>query len=457
MSNHRSDAWISTEQLQENFAEVNSPLTTTHAVKESNRCLFCYDAPCIQACPTGIDIPAFIKKIASGNLKGSAVTIMDANPVGASCARVCPTEELCEGACVLNGESEPIMIGDLQRYATDWAIRNEQVLFEAGPSTSKHIAIVGSGPAGLAAARELARFGHQVTIFEADDEPGGLNRYGIVSFRLPVDIVKWEIDQIVNMGVTIRTNTTVGIDVTPEDLREQFDSIIIAVGMGSVPELHMEGEDASGVYDAVDFVRSTKEGTFSSNLAGKRVAVIGAGNTAVDAATCSTRLGAEHVSIVYRRTKNEMTAYPFEFEFAKQDGIAFQWLTSPVKIEKNANGEVDGLECVQMELGEADQDGRQRPVPIQNSNFMMDVDVVIRAIGQERLQDTIAMFGLDHTDGVVTVDASYAASEPNHFAVGDVIFGSGQGEAMVVSAAEQGKQAAYTIHQQLSAGTQAAG
>jgi ferredoxin len=210
MSNHRSDAWISTEQLQENFAEVNSPLSTTHAVKESNRCLFCYDAPCIQACPTGIDIPSFIKKIASGNLKGSAVTIMDANPVGASCARVCPTEELCEGACVLNGESEPIMIGDLQRYATDWAIRNEQVLFEAGPSTSKHVAIVGSGPAGLAAARELARFGHQVTIFEADDEPGGLNRYGIVSFRLPVDIVQWEINQIVNMGVTIRTNTAVG-------------------------------------------------------------------------------------------------------------------------------------------------------------------------------------------------------------------------------------------------------
>ena len=196
---------ISAEQLRRNFAEVKSGMKPMEAVQESNRCLYCYDAPCIQACPTGIKYPSFIKKIATGNLKGSAKTIMEANPMGASCARVCPTEELCEGACVLNHSSKPIMIGDLQRYATDWAIKNDQLLFSAGVSNGKSAAVIGGGPAGLSAARELARFGFRVTVFEAKEQAGGLNTYGIVSFRLPQAIALWEVEQIRQLGVDIRT------------------------------------------------------------------------------------------------------------------------------------------------------------------------------------------------------------------------------------------------------------
>src|SRR4051794_22885545 len=210
---------ISFEDLSQNFKEMDPGLTKRGTIEEANRCLYCYDAPCIQACPTGIDIPTFIKKIASGNLKGSAKTIMSANPIGASCARVCPTEELCEGACVLNHSTKPILIGDLQRYATDWAIANQQQLFKAGEKNGRTAAIVGGGPAGLSAARELARLGYTVTIFEAESEAGGLNTYGIVSFRLPQAISYWEVDQVRNLDVQIRTNTRVGIDITVDELR----------------------------------------------------------------------------------------------------------------------------------------------------------------------------------------------------------------------------------------------
>src|SRR3954452_9677011 len=197
-----------------NFQEIVPGLTKQKAYEEANRCLYCYDAPCIKACPTGIDIPSFIKKIASGNLKGSAKTILTANPIGASCSRVCPTEELCEGACVLNHSTKPIMIGNLQRYATDWAIKNEQTLFKPGAPNGKSVAIVGAGPAGLSAARELARFGYAVTIFEAAEKAGGLNTYGIVSFRLPQSISYWEVEQVEKLNVTIKTNTRVGRDVS---------------------------------------------------------------------------------------------------------------------------------------------------------------------------------------------------------------------------------------------------
>lgn len=443
---------ISNTNLDLNFQEVERPLTNQEALEESNRCLYCYDAPCIKACPTGIDIPTFIKKISTGNLLGSAKTIMTSNPVGASCARVCPTEELCEGACVLNHSTKPIMIGNLQRYATDWAIKNEQPLFQPGTANGKSVAVVGGGPAGLSAARELARFGYEVTILEAAEKAGGLNTYGIVSFRLPQTISYWEVEQVEKLNVTIKTNTRVGKDVSAKELLQNFDCIVLAVGMSHVPNLGIEGEDLDGVYDAIEFVKETKSGRLSKDFIGKRAVVIGAGNTAIDGATCSVRLGAENVKILYRRTAEEMTAYDFEYEFAKQDGVEFRWLTAPNRIIGDEHGRVTGVECIKMNLGEPDEDGRRRPIPVEGSEHVLPVEAVIKAIGQTRHLELIEGFGLQHDNGVVQVNKeTYQTSNPKIYACGDVVFGKGKGDAMVVTAAQQGKQAAYSIHKQFTA------
>ncbi|MCM3760103.1 NAD(P)-dependent oxidoreductase [Alkalihalobacillus oceani] len=447
--NRMKNKTISLQDLSANFSEIEPPLTEKEAMDEANRCLYCYDAPCITACPTDINIPSFIKKIASGNMKGSAKVIMEANPVGASCARVCPTEELCEGACVLNDASLPIMIGNLQRHATNWAIKNNEQLFKAGSANGRKVAIIGGGPAGLSAARELARLGYQVTIFEAKEKAGGLDTYGIVSFRLPQEVSLWEVEQVEKLGVEIRTNTTVGKDISIAEIKEGFDAIVLAIGMAKVPMLGIEGEEADGVYDAIEFVESTKTPPLDESFIGKKVAVIGAGNTAIDAATCSVRLGAGNVKMLYRRTEAEMTAYEFEYEFAKQDGVEFRWLTQPTKIITE-NGKVKALECVRMELGEADASGRRRPLPIEGSTFTLEVDVVIKAIGQTRYVPLIEAFGLEHHNGTVKVNLeTYQTSDPGIYAAGDVIFGDGQGEAMVVTAAQQGKLTAYSIHKQL--------
>ena len=449
--NQTSQSKISFDNLSLNFREVDPGLSKQEAIEEASRCLYCYDAPCIQACPTGIDIPAFIKKIASGNVKGSAKTIMSANPVGASCARVCPTEELCEGACVLNHSTKPIMIGNLQRYATDWAIHNNIQLFKRKENNGKTVAIVGGGPAGLSAARELALLGYEVTIFEAEEKAGGLNTYGIVSFRLPQSISYWEVQQVENLNVKIRTNTRVGKDISPQEIIDGFDAVLLAIGMSAVPDLNIEGEQLIGVYDAIEFVKKTKTEEITDQYKGKRIAVIGAGNTAIDAATCSVRLGAENVKILYRRTIDEMTAYDFEYEFAKQDGVEFRWLTAPKRIIDNEAGEVIAIECVKMALGQPGADGRRRPAPIEGSEFTLEVDGVIKAIGQSRYTELIEKFGLKHEDGVLIVgQETFQTSNDKIFACGDVIFGKGQGEAMVVSAAQQGKESAASIHRLLS-------
>lgn len=439
-----------TMQLRRNFMELKSKMTKNEAIEEANRCLYCYDAPCIKACPTSIQIPNFIKKIASGNMKGSATTILEANPIGASCARVCPTEELCEGACVLNSSTKPIKIGELQRYATDWAMETNTQLFKSGQNNGQKVAIIGAGPAGLSAARELGRLGYQVTIYEAEAKAGGLGSYGIVAFRLPNEVVDWEVEQIEQLGVNIQTNTAVGVDISADEILAQYDSVILAVGMGAVPNLGIEGEDLEGVHDAIEFVRKTKMGPLTNDIVGKKVAVIGAGNTAIDGATSAVRLGAENVQILYRRTQKEMTAYKFEYEFAKQDGVEFKWLTAPKKIIGNEAGHVIGIECVKMKLGEAGPDGRQRPEEVKNSNFIIEVDAVIKAIGQTRFVSLIEAFGLANTNGVVDIDeTTMQTSNDKVFACGDVVFGNGQGEAMVVTAVQQGKDAAYKIHERL--------
>jgi glutamate synthase (NADPH/NADH) small chain len=425
---------------------IHRPLSPLEVKLEANRCLNCYDAPCMHACPTHIDVPGFIGKIASGNLRGSARTILDANALGASCARVCPTEQLCEGACVYNAAGDaPIRIGDLQRYAVDYAMENDLALFQPGPPTGKHVAIIGGGPAGLAAARDLRRCGHAVTIFEAKDELGGLNTYGIVPFRLDLDTALWEAAQVIKMGVDVRACTRVGIDVTADELLGRYDALILACGMGAVPKLGISGEDLPGVWDALDFIERAKLGQDVGDL-GSHVAVIGAGNTAIDALTCSKRILRQigddntRVTCYYRRGEAQMSAYEFEYEFAKQEGIEFRFFCAPVRII-GRDGRVSAVEFVRTDAGAQ---------PVAGSTFTEPADTVIRAIGQSRLLDTFERIGVAHEGGVVRVDDSLQTTRPGVFAAGDCIFAKGSREAMVVEAAEQGKIAARSVDSYLS-------
>jgi glutamate synthase (NADPH/NADH) small chain len=403
---------------------------------EANRCLNCYDAPCIRACPTGIDVPRFIGRIATGDLLGSVRTIMDANPVGASCARVCPTSQLCEGACVYNADETPIRIGDLQRYATDWAIEENVVLFAPGAPTGKRVAVVGGGPAGLAAARELARAGHAVTIYERDDAAGGLDTYGIVPFRLPAEISLWEVDQVRALGVEIRTGVAIGETLPADALLADYDAVVLACGMGSVPALGIPGEDADGVWDALDFIRLAKLGGDVGEL-GAAVAIVGGGNTAIDAATCSRRLGVPSVTMYYRRGPSRMTAYDFEVEFAQLEGVEFRTRTLPTRIVTE-NGRVVGLEVI-----DTAADDSARPLP--GTERVVPVDAVILAIGQTRLTALLDAFGVVHEHGVAAVDGTLRTSNPKVWAAGDVMFRPGGVDAMVVEAAQRGKNAAHAI------------
>src|SRR5699024_3884038 len=296
----------------------------------------------------------------------------------------------------------------------------------------------------------LGRLGYEVTIFESKKEAGGLDTHGIVPFRLPKDISLWEVEQVENVGVEIRTNTEVGKDISADELINNYDAVILTVCMSKVPMLGIEGEDLAAICDAIELVEETKNKKYPHEFAGKRVAVIGAGNTAIDGATTSVRLGADNVQILYRRTEAEMTAYDFEYEFAKQDGVEFRWLTAPKRLIGDENGRLKQMECVRMELQEAGNDGRRRPVEIKGSEFVMDVDILVKAIGQTRHRPIIEAFDLEHNGDVVKVDAeTYLTSNRKVYAAGDVIFGKGIGEAMVVTAAQQGKDTAYGIHQQL--------
>ncbi|HTH38822.1 MAG TPA: NAD(P)-dependent oxidoreductase, partial [Pyrinomonadaceae bacterium] len=408
-------------QIEANFADINPPLTQAEAFHEANRCLYCYDAPCMHACPTHIDVPSFIKKIASGNLMGSARVIFDANPIGATCARVCPVEVLCEGACVEKTLlQKPIEIGRLQRYATDFAMSSEKQIFTKGEPNGKSVGIVGSGPAGLSCAAYLARLGYDVTVYERRAQPGGLDTYGMAEYKMPQAVSLGETEHIAEMGVKFMLNTLItGGDDEAEELgelnkvsmallREWHDAIFLGVGLGVTNKLGIPGEELDGVIDALDFIEKVKTREWSSVPLGRTVAVVGAGNTAVDAVTQAKRLGAENVVMVYRRTEKDAPAYDYEMELARKDGIEFVWQAAPVGILSDAdNKRVAALQCEKT-------DGSLRL-------FDIPCDMVIKAVGQQKMRSFFEKVAGVEADekGRVVINENMQTSDPSIFAGGD--------------------------------------
>ena len=424
------------------LAEQLPSLTPNAAAVEADRCLFCYDAPCTHACPTHINIPRFIKKIATGNLRGSAATIFASNLLGATCARVCPVQELCEGACVLGSDHKPIAIGRLQRYAMDYAREHRSYPAVTAAPTGKSIAVIGAGPAGLSCAGELAMLGHAVTIFEKNKMPGGLSTYGIIALREPVEIALEEARMIEGLGVKIKTGVEIGKDISPATLQNEFDAVVLSVGLARTPGLGIAGEEA--VVDGLEFIEASKVAAAKLSV-GRNVIVIGAGNTAVDCATIAKRLGAELVTMVYRRTDREMSCYEHEYDFARKEGIEFRFLSQPSRVVLK-DGLPVGLECLRVELGAPDASGRPSPTPVKGSEFVLAADQIIKAVGQNKLT-LAALLGLETRKGFITVDANFRTNVAGVYAIGDCIRSSGV--ASTVMAVEDGKLAAAAIQQQI--------
>ena len=399
-------------QLAANFADIAPPLTNDAALLEANKCLYCHDAPCTIACPTHIDVPAFIKKIATGNLRGSARVILEANPFGHSCARACPVEVLCEGACVLNDRDEqPIKIALLQRHATDYVLERKLKLFEAGPKTGKRVAVVGAGPAGLACARDLRRRGHAVTVFETKPQPGGLNTYGIAEYKLKADVALAEVKDILDLGVELKTGVTVD---SVEPLLAKYDAVFVGVGLGETKRLGIPGEDLTGVVDALTFIEHLKTHPYHETKVGRQVVVIGAGNTAIDAVTQAKRLGAAEATIVYRRGEADMPCYHYEYELAKHDGCGFRFNAAPQRVIANGSGVVAAIE-----------------VRTSSGSETIPCDMVIVAIGQSERT------------------ALRIPQDPRVFVGGDCA----NGGAEIVNAAAEGVAAAKKIHEMLTGRT----
>ncbi len=446
------------EQIEQNFAEINPKLSEAEAVFEANRCLYCYDAPCTHACPTHIDVPSFIKKIASGNLLGSARVIFDANPIGATCARVCPVEVLCEGACVEKTlMDKPIEIGRLQRYATDFAVENNKQIFQKGEANGKSVGIIGSGPAGLSAATYLARLGYAVTIYEKRALAGGLDTYGMAEYKMTQKDSLDEVKMVETLGVKFILNAEIesvsepsalagglssgkikldikfsefGVQPSADtDGSDLYDAVFLGIGLGETNKLNIKGEDLDGVLDALHFIEQVKTRDWKNIRLGKTVAVIGAGNTAIDAVTQAKRLGAERVLMIYRRTEKDISAYDYEYELAKKDGIEFVWQTSPLEII--GNGKVEKLLCRK-------SDG---------TDLEIICDLVIKAIGQTKKVGFFEANGIETDEkGRVKVNELMQTSNPKIFAGGDCV----NGGAEAVDASQMGKLAAQGIHFVLS-------
>lgn len=437
-----------------NFNEVALGYDEETAVAEAKRCLQCKKEPCRQGCPVEVDIPAFIRMVAARDFEGAIKKIKEKNALPAVCGRVCPQENQCEKYCTLGKKHEPVAIGRLERFCADWELARGVFPQEVAPPTGFKVAVVGSGPAGLTCAADLAKLGHKVTVFEALHVPGGVLMYGIPEFRLPKRVVQAEIDNLRNLGVEIVTNAVVGKFATVDELMEEegYDAVFIGTGAGLPYFMNIPGENSCGVYSANEFL--TRVNLMKAYLfpewdtpikVGRRVAVIGGGNVAMDAARTALRLGAEESWIVYRRTEKEMPARHEEVENAKEEGIKFAFLTNPVRILADENGWVKGMECLRYELGEPDESGRRRPIPIPGSEFVMEVDTVVVAIGQAPnplVPRTTKGLEIGKKGNIVADPATGATSKPGVFAGGDVVTGA----ATVILAMGAGRIAARSIH-----------
>lgn len=437
---------LAPDQLAENFADAYPPLTAHAAAVEASRCYFCYDAPCLHACPTQIDIPLFIREIAAGNALGAAETILQQNVMGGMCARVCPTETLCEEACVrVASESKPVKIGQLQRHATDALFEDGRQVFTRAEPTGKTVAVVGAGPAGLSCAHRLAVLGYEVTVFDARPKGGGLNEYGIAAYKTVDDFAQRELAYILEVGgITLETGRALGRDVQLADLRREYDAVFLGMGLTGVNALGVEGEEMDGALDAVDYIADLRQtGDLSTLPVGRRVVVIGGGMTAVDIAVQSKLLGAEDVTIVYRRGAEQMNASVVEQEHAQTAGVRIKHWLAPRRV-LGGRGGVTGIE---LEYTRTNADGRLEGT---GETLTLDADVVFKAIGQSlggngALEAGEATVALER--GRIRVDANRATSVPGVWAGGDCVAG---GQDLTVAAVEDGKQAANAIHEQLT-------
>lgn len=430
-------------EIEEIFGDLHPPFETQAAVVESNRCLNCFDAPCTSACPTHIDVPKFIKKIASGNLHGAALGILDANILGASCARVCPVEVLCEGSCVMHGFNEqPIEIGRLQRFAMDnFHAQGGRLPRKSDENHPEKIACIGAGPASLAAAAELQQRGFQVTVFDKRLLPGGLNTYGMAEYKLHLADSLDEIELIKELGVEFRLGVDISGEASLAELEAEFDIIFIGAGLGAMHRLEVPGESHTGVIDALQFIEDYKTGKTTQIT--DNVVVVGAGNTAIDAANAAKRLGAKSVSILYRRTREHISAFDFEYRQALQEGIHFLWLTQLMAIHSSAIG-ITSVECLRMEI---DSDGSLNP--IEGSTFHLECNMVIPAIGQSPLLELLEQCREVQLElGRVVVDrATGQTTNSRYFAGGDCVNGGRE----VVDAVADGKRAGVAIARLLEA------
>ena len=437
---------LSSDQYADNFSDIHPPFETKDAaLVEANRCLFCYDAPCMKSCPTSIDVPKFIKQIATENIKGSAKTIFSANIMGAGCSKVCPVEKLCEGACVYNLlEEEPIPIAKLQRYSTEKAMKENWQLFSRKKAPLgvgvKKVAIVGAGPAGLSCAHVLSREGIDVTIYEKESKGGGLMTYGIAAYKVTPEFCEDEVNYILSIGgIEINYNQELGKDITLSQLKKEYDAVYLGIGVGVARQLDIPGENLEGVVDAIQFIYDIRARGYSAVPVGDKVAVIGMGMTAIDAATQAKRLGAKEVTLVYRRTEEEKPCTDVELNIARLDGCEVIWLAAPKKV-KGTNGKVKQLVCSIMKLGEPDVSGRRSPIDT-GETFSLDVDMVIKAAGQVPFEKLVKKNKLENKNGKLVIDNNCATNIKGVFAGGDAVNGGKE----VVDAVQAGKDGAKAI------------
>jgi glutamate synthase (NADPH/NADH) small chain len=430
---------LNDEQIASNFADMHPPLTKSEAIIDADRCYFCYDAPCTTACPTGIDIPGFIQNIRSGNLKGSAHTILSENIMGGMCARVCPTEVLCEQACVRNTHEDlPVRIGMLQRYATDPIFEKSIPLFERAPPSGRKVAVVGGGPAGLSCAHRLAMLGHDVTVFEPRQKLGGLNEYGIAAYKTPDEFAAREVEYILSIGgIEVRTGVALGKDFSLADLRAKHDAVFLGFGLAGVNGLGLEGEQLEGVVNAVDYIATLRQENKARLPVGRRVVVIGGGMTAIDIAVQSKALGSEQVTMVYRRGQEHMNASRYEQEFAQIRGVGVRTWAVPRRL-LISDARVRGVE---FESSRHSTDGKLEGT---GQTFTLDADVVFKAIGQKVLWDRLgdAAEFVELKGERIVCDEERKTSLPGVWAGGDCVAG---GSDLTVSAVQDGKLAALSI------------